>query len=98
MGYITVARDLWQRKPTLSSGIALGLGRFTAINPWRPGSNYYINCLNLADVSSTAVTIYSQVLFVGHCAPGVHAPFPTSLSHMKVFLPTVQLSKSGEDV
>ena len=37
MGYITViarvAMDLWQRKPTLSSGYALGLGRFTAINP-----------------------------------------------------------------
>ena len=37
MGYIIViarvARDLWQRKPTLSSGYALGLGRFTAINP-----------------------------------------------------------------
>ena len=29
-----VARDLWQRKQTLSSGCALGLGWFTAINPW----------------------------------------------------------------
>ena len=28
-----VARDLWQRKQTLSSGCALGLGWFTAINP-----------------------------------------------------------------
>ena len=26
--------DLWQRKQTLSSGYALGLGPFTAINPW----------------------------------------------------------------
>ena len=38
MGHITViarvARDLWQRKQTLSSGSALGLGSFTAINPW----------------------------------------------------------------
>ena len=34
--------DLWQRKPTLSSGYALGLGRFTAINPWLPCYNYYI--------------------------------------------------------
>ena len=38
MGYITViarvARDLWQRKQTLSLGFALGLGSFTAINPW----------------------------------------------------------------
>ena len=38
MGYITVmarvARDLWQRKRTLSSGYALGLDWFTAINPW----------------------------------------------------------------
>ena len=38
MGYIIViarvARDLWQRKQTLSSGCALGLGWFTAINPW----------------------------------------------------------------
>ena len=29
-----VARDLWLRKQTLSSGFALGLGLFTAINPW----------------------------------------------------------------
>ena len=45
MGYITViarvARDLWQRKQTLSSGFALGLGSFTAINPWHPCNNYY---------------------------------------------------------
>ena len=38
VGHITViarvARDLWQRKQTLSSGSALGLGSFTAINPW----------------------------------------------------------------
>ena len=38
MGYNTViarvARDLWRRKQTLSSGFALGLGPFTAINPW----------------------------------------------------------------
>ena len=37
VGYIIViarvARDLWQRKQTLSSGCALGLGWFTAINP-----------------------------------------------------------------
>ena len=38
-----VAMDLWQRKPTLSSGYALGLGRFTAINPWLPCYNYYID-------------------------------------------------------
>ena len=31
--YSTVARDLWRRKQTLSSGCALGLGSFTAINP-----------------------------------------------------------------
>ena len=47
MGYITViarvARDLWQRKQTLSSGCALGLGSFTAINPWHPCYNYYIS-------------------------------------------------------
>ena len=34
MGHITViarvARDLWQRKQTLSSGFALGLGSFTS--------------------------------------------------------------------
>ena len=46
MGYITViarvARDLWQRKQTLSSGFALGLGSFTAINPWHPCNNYYV--------------------------------------------------------
>ena len=45
MGYITViarvSRDLWQRKQTLSSGCALGLGSFTAINPWHPCYNYY---------------------------------------------------------
>ena len=29
-----VARDLWQHKQTLSLGFALGLGSFTAINPW----------------------------------------------------------------
>ena len=39
VGYIIsviarVARDLWRRKQTLSSGFALGLGSFTAINPW----------------------------------------------------------------
>ena len=38
VGYIIViarvARDLWQRKQTLSLGCALGLGWFTAINPW----------------------------------------------------------------
>ena len=38
VGYIIViarvAMDLWQRKQTLSSGCALGLGSFTAINPW----------------------------------------------------------------
>ena len=37
MGHITViarvARDLWKRKQILSSGFALGLGSFTAINP-----------------------------------------------------------------
>ena len=32
--YNRVARDLWQRKQTLSSGFALRLGLFTAINPW----------------------------------------------------------------
>ena len=36
MGYITLVAqlpwDLWRHKPTLSSGYALGLGRFTAIN------------------------------------------------------------------
>ena len=37
-----VAMDLWRRKPTLSSGYALGLGRFTAINPCQLGYNYYI--------------------------------------------------------
>ena len=31
--YSTVARDFWRRKQTLSSGCALGLGSFTAINP-----------------------------------------------------------------
>ena len=37
VGYIIViawvARDLWQRKQTLSSGCVLGLGSFTAIHP-----------------------------------------------------------------
>ena len=33
--------DLWQRKPTSPSGCALVLGWFTAINPRRPGYNYY---------------------------------------------------------
>ena len=46
MGHITViawvARDLWQCKQTLSSGFALGLGSFTATNPWHPCYNYYI--------------------------------------------------------
>ena len=35
---------LWQRKQTLSSGFALGLGSFTAINPWHPCNNYYLMC------------------------------------------------------
>ena len=38
VGYIVViawvARDLWRHKQTLSSGFVLGLGSFTAINPW----------------------------------------------------------------
>ena len=38
MGYITVVARLLgiygNRKPTLPSGCALGLGRFTAINPY----------------------------------------------------------------
>ena len=39
MGYIIlvkaqVAMDLWRRKQTLSLGFALGLGQFTAMNPW----------------------------------------------------------------
>ena len=46
MGYIMViarvARDLWQRKQILSSGFALGLSSFSAINPWHPCNNYYI--------------------------------------------------------
>ena len=37
-----VAMDLWRRKPTLSSGYALRLSRFTAINPCQLGYNYYI--------------------------------------------------------
>ena len=49
MGYITViarvARDLWRRKQTLSSGFALGLGSFTAMNPWHPCYNYNIHIL-----------------------------------------------------
>ena len=32
--YNRYSRDLWQCKQTLSSGFALGLGSFTAINPW----------------------------------------------------------------
>ena len=33
--YSTVARDLWQRQPPLSSGCALGLGSvYCRINPW----------------------------------------------------------------
>ena len=50
MGYITViarvARNLWQRKQTLSSGFALGLGSFTAIISWHPCNNYYIIMLS----------------------------------------------------
>ena len=41
--YSPVARDLWQRKPTLSSGCAIGLGWFTAINPRHLG----YNCIGL---------------------------------------------------
>ena len=40
--YSPVARDLWQRKPTLSEGAARGQGRFTAINPRQSGYNYNI--------------------------------------------------------
>ena len=47
VGYIIViarvARDLWQRKQTLSSGCALGLGSFTAINPRHPCYYYYVD-------------------------------------------------------
>ena len=45
MGYITViarvAMDLWRRKQTLSSGCALGLGQFTAINPYHRVGRLY---------------------------------------------------------
>ena len=42
-----VARDLWQRKQTLSSGCALVLGWFTAINP-RPRAITYKPRLHVA--------------------------------------------------
>ena len=45
--YSPVAMDLWQRKPTSPSGFALVLGWFTAINPRRPGYNYYIISLTV---------------------------------------------------
>ena len=36
-----VAKELWQRKQTSSSGgYALGLSSFTAIIPWHPLNNY----------------------------------------------------------
>ena len=37
-----VAKELWQRKQTSSSGYALGLSSFTAIIPWHPVNNYNI--------------------------------------------------------
>ena len=58
--------DLWQRKPTLSSGYALGLGRFTAINPWLPCYNYYVQHYDIIVVRKTKKTF--EV-----CAPD---PFP----------------------
>ena len=36
-----VAKELWLRKQTSSSGCALGLGLFTAIIPCQPVNNYY---------------------------------------------------------
>ena len=38
--------DLWRHKQILSSGYALGLGRFTAINPWHLRYNYYLSLVN----------------------------------------------------
>ena len=47
VGYIIViarvAMDLWQRKQTLSSGCAIGLGSFTAINPCPRAITIYIH-------------------------------------------------------
>ena len=43
--------DLWQRKPTSPSGCALVLGWFTAINPRRPGYNYYLFCLKYSRIN-----------------------------------------------
>ena len=68
MGYITViarvAMDLWQRKPTLSSGYALGLGLFTAINPWLPCYNYYILPSTLQAISESRKVGNKQTLSV----------------------------------
>ena len=75
MGYITViarvARDLWQCKQTLSSGFALGLGSFTAINPWHPCYNYYISHaepLYSTVFPITATSIHMDVSM--HCIAG----------------------------
>ena len=38
--YSTVAKDLWQRKPPLSSGCALGLGSVYCHNSLAPCYNY----------------------------------------------------------
>ena len=66
MGHITViarvARDLWQRKQTLSSGFALGLGSFTAINPWPRA----ITITNIIHRPEEALDIQSELLLVNH--------------------------------
>ena len=49
--YSTVAMDLWRRKQTLSSGCALGLGRFTAINPWPRAITITYNIRNNINIS-----------------------------------------------
>ena len=68
MGYITViarfARDLWQRKQTLSSGFTLGLGSFAAINPWPRATVTTITCL-LNAFKSMGLYTNNQIGFSG---------------------------------
>ena len=65
MGYIIVnarvAMNLWS-KQTLSSGFALRLGSFTAINPWPLCYNYNIFLQDRRDESNCKATLVTNKL------------------------------------
>ena len=56
-----VAKELWLRKQTSSSGCTLGLGSFTAIIPCQPVNNYNFFCYR-NHVSKSGCCVYMYCL------------------------------------